>query len=248
MSVLAAAVAVTAAVAGCSPQQPPDPPSTSPVDVAASTSPVDDLRSILLPVEEHPAGSQLNPEMPLREAVARAMPGTGEPSGVVVMPRCVSYFSAIDGLESLEGWYHFGNRADGALFIAFVAEAPGSDALDLIRMRVEGCGEGHQTIQGWPPSATGGGETVSSTLSFTEREMAELPDAQSLGITQSIVFNDQDHELVQTIRQSWQCPETACVSEDSMVLTDDVFIWVHEGGEGSNSDAIAEAMYERITS
>ncbi len=249
---LAATAAAAIVVAGCSPESSTDPVVSEAAQETASETVAPagpaDLQSVLLPVEEHPEGSQIHAEMPLREATARMMPGTGEPSGIVVMPRCVSYFSVIGGLEELDGWYQFGNRADGALFMAFVAEAPDENVLDLIRMRVEGCGEGFQTMQGWPPSATGGGEIVSSTLSFSEREVAEVPDAQTLGITQSISFHDEENELVRTIRESWQCTEGPCDSQDSMVLTDDVFIWVHEGGADTTADTVAAAMRERVGS
>ncbi|WP_162907360.1 hypothetical protein [Allorhizocola rhizosphaerae] len=240
---LAAAALATVMLAGCvSDSEPPASASLQkPGEVGTA-----DLRSVLLTNAEHPEGTQIAVTIPIWEAWARFFPGTGEPSGIVVYPRCVSYFSAIGGFESLEGWYQYGLRPNGALFVHFVAKAPRPQALTMIRMRVAGCPEGFQTIQGWPPSATGGGEIVTSKLAFTERKVSTLPEADAFGITQSITFHEPGNKLVQTIRQAWQCTDGPCNSYDAFVLKDGLLVWVHEGGDEKLADQMAKALHDRL--
>jgi hypothetical protein len=112
-------------------------------------------------------------------------------------------------------------------------------------MRVAACGEGFQTFQGWPPSATGGGEIVSSTLSFTERTVPALPNATSFGVTESTTFHQPDHPLARTIRQAWQCTEGPCTAYDAFITKDDLFMWIHEGGNEVLADQMARTLYDR---
>ncbi|MBB5870055.1 hypothetical protein F4553_003434 [Allocatelliglobosispora scoriae] len=233
VALMAAMVAVAALTTGCSD------------DAGHASAALPDLKAALPPATEHPEGSQVLATMPMYEAVARAMPGTGEPSGVVVMPRCVSYFAALGGLDKLDGWYQWGTRANGALFIMFVTRSPRPNAVELIRDRVAVCNKGYQTIQGWPPSATDKGEIVSSTLAFNERKVPDVANATAFGVTQLITFNDPKNGLVKFIRSAWQCPDAPCKSFDSMISKDNLFVWVHEGSTEEQADKLAKSLFDR---
>jgi hypothetical protein len=204
-----------------------------------------DLQTVLLAAKDHPQGSQVMPTVPLRQAVARALPGTGEPSGIVVLPRCISYFSAFGGLDVLEGWHQWGIRSNGAIFVHFVAKAP-ADAVDLVRMRVGACGEGLQSIQGWPPSATKGGRVIPSVLKFTERDVPDVPGASTYGVTQTTTFQKLNDPLVQTIRTAWRCTDRPCAAYDSFIQRGEYLIWVHEGGDEALADRMAKVLYDRL--
>jgi hypothetical protein len=242
-TLVAAAAALAALVAGCTSAdgQASNQPATQP----SSTTRKIDLQAALLPTAEHPQGTQVMPTVPLRQAVARALPGTGEPSGIVVLPRCVSYFAAMGGLDRLDGWHQWGTRRNGAIFVHFVAKAP-TDAVDLMRMRVGACGAGLQTIQGWPPSATGGGRVVTSVLTFTERDVPDVPGAYTFGVTQSTTFHKPSDPLVKTIRRAWRCEDGPCTAYDSLIQRGEYLVWVHEGGDEALADRMAKTLYDRL--
>lgn len=229
----AAAVAAAALVAGSVPAV-----ATEQISHRGRTP--TNLESVLLPPSEHPAGTTVFSTVSLKQASAQVLPGTGEPSGVVVMPRCMSYFAVLGGLNRLKGGHQFGVRSAGTQFVHIVAKAP-RDGLELIRHRIAACNEGLMTFQGWPPSATGGGKIVDGVLSFTERPAQSVPGADTYAATQTVTFNQPDDPLTQQIRAAWQCSDRPCTSPIAFLQRGDLFIWVLD----DHADEMALKLYER---
>jgi hypothetical protein len=242
---LAAASVTVLLVAGCSGDSDDAPDSTPASPVQTQPAAPADVQSVLLSEQEHPEGTTGVQTMPLRQASALVLPGTGEPSGVVVMPRCMSYFAAIGGLGTLDGWHQFGLRNDGTLFINLVASVPDAEeAIEILRMRIAACNEGLMTIQGWPPSALSE-EGATGTMAFAENDALTLPGATVFTFTQTVTFHDPDDPTVGAVRQAWGCPETPCTSQAVLVAADGVLIYVLEGEDLAVE--IATAMYERVS-
>jgi len=208
---------------------------------AASAARPVDLNSILIPPNEHPAGSVVFTQTTLKKAAAQVLPGTGEPSGVVVMPRCMSYFAVLGGLDKLEGAYQFGARADGTIFVHFVAKVSGGDAVELIKLRIGACHEGLMTFQGWPPSATNGARKTDGVLTFPERPAQALPGAKTYAVNQVVTFKRPSDPVVKSIRQAWACPDRPCESPITFVERNGLLIWVLD----AQADQMAKTLYER---
>lgn len=246
LATLAATAVAVLLVTGCSSSGSDDPPAatepTSTPTQAAQTA-QDDLRSVLLPDEEHPSGTTVFQTTTLKEASALVLPGTGEVSGVVVMPRCMSYFAAIGGLGSMDGYHQFGLREDGTLFVNLVADAgDAAAAIELLRLRISSCGEGLMTIEGWPPSALND-EAANGTMAFEENEAPNIPGASVLSFTQTVTFHDPEDPTAQAVRQEWGCPDTPCTSHALVVGVGSTLIYVLEGEDLATE--VATAMAER---
>lgn len=199
------------------------------------------LAAVLLSPTEQPKGSFVITTEPLRKAAAEVLPGTGEPSGVTVLPRCMSYFAVLGGLDSLEGWYQQGVRPDGAQFIHLVAKVRDPYALDLIRMRISACGKGQMTIKGWPPNQAGNGHQITATMTFKERSAPTLDGALTLAINQTVTFDNPSDPVATAVRNAWTCSARPCETKVAFVQKGDVLIWVYD----ELADEMAATLYKR---
>jgi hypothetical protein len=141
----------------------------------------EEFRSALLSVDEQPAGTEIQVEISVPEALELGMLGGAAP-GVIVEPlACLDYLSPLlERDEPTPGWIQLGARERG-FFSAMAASVPGGVDLNDIRGALAGCEEATITLEALD---------VTGRFSITEYETAEVEGAQTLGLVVRTEFPD----------------------------------------------------------
>jgi hypothetical protein len=194
-----------------------------------------DLRSVLLPPDQHPAGTTVTATVTLQDAVAQSLPGTGLPAGATISPPCPSYLDAIGGLGTKNGWFQYGTRSNGAMFINVVATVPGGNAVDRMRAAVAACSQTNMTLQG----------VVTTKLAFAPTTAPVLSGATTFELTQSVTVPATSDPAALAIIESYHFESGhQCVSEAVFVGTGDTLLWVVEP-DAAFAQQIATTLYGR---
>lgn len=192
-----------------------------------------DLRSILLPDNQHPIGTQVVATVSLVDAGTQGL--LSAPAGLVLVPSKLAYLDAIGGLADKNGWLQYGSRSNGGFFMNVVATVPGGGAIEKIKAQVADCNKGSMVLQ----------SKVTGAFSLTERSATALAGASTYALTQSVSFPPAANQEQQSALQSYGFSDVEqCKSEAAFAGTGELLIWTLEPDAGL-ADQMTATLYGR---
>ena len=201
------------------------------------------LRDLLVPAAEQPAGSDIKDAITLKEAQTSGLLAT--PGNLVFQPNaCTSYLqNAIGDLGALDGWMQYGSRphdatskkyADG-LFVTVVANIPGGANISKIRAAAAACKTGTLTLN----------QRVTGTVTFTENHNFALANADTFSMTQGVYFaKAADAASKAVLAENGYLEEATCDSLEAYVGVGDLLIWTLEPN-AADSAQITTAVHSK---